>query len=78
MWSHVKTVVCSESRDKMDVSKTSIGPVRIGWDLQNSDQLNNKIPAKSRHMKSLGHQLRLLPTFVGVLREKVRKRVSFN
>ena len=29
-------------------------------------------------MKSLGHQLTLLPTFADVLREKIRTPVSFN
>ena len=54
-----------------------IGSDRTGPDRQNSDWINNKIPA-NRHMKSVGHQLRLLPTFASVLREKVRTRVSFN
>ena len=53
------------------------GPDRIGSDRQNPDWFNIKIPA-NRHMKSLGHQLRLLHTFTGVLPGKVRTRVSFN
>ena len=44
----------------------------------NSDRINNKIRAKSGHRKSQGQQLRLLPTFAGVLKEKVRTRTSFN
>ena len=51
------------------------GPDRTRSDRQNPDWFNIKIPA-NRHMKSLGHQLRLLPTFTGVLPEKVRTRVS--
>ena len=46
-----------------------IGSDRIGSDRQNPDWFNIKIPA-NRHMKSLGHQLRLHPTFTGVLPEK--------
>ena len=41
------------------------GPDRIN----KTDRINNKLPAKSRHIKSLGHQL-TLPTFAGVLCEK--------
>ena len=52
------------------------GPDRIGS--QNSDWINNNVPAQSRHIKSLGHQLRLLTTFARVLQEKVRTRASFN
>ena len=51
------------------------GSDRTGPDRQNPDWFNIKIAA-NRHMKSLGHQLRLLPTFTGVLPEKVRTRVS--
>ena len=54
------------------------GPDRIGSDRQNSDRINNKFPAQSRQMKTLGHQLRLLPSFADVLLEKIRTRVSFN
>ena len=55
-----------------------IGSGRIGSDRQNLDRINNKVLAQSRHMKSLGHHLRLLPTIAGVLQEKVRTRASFN
>ena len=51
---------------------------RTRSDRQNSDRINNKITAKRRQIKSLGHQLRLLATFAGVLGEKVRTRVIFN
>ena len=54
------------------------GPDRTGPDRPNSNRINNKIPAQSRHMKSLGYQLRVLPTYADFLREKVRTRVSFN
>ena len=55
-----------------------VGLDRTGLDRQNSDQINNKVPTQTRHMKSLGHQLRLLLTFAGVLQEKVCTRASFN
>ena len=55
--------------------RTRTGSDRMGSDRQNPDWFNIKIPA-NRHMKSLGYQLRLLPTFTGVLPEKVRTRVS--
>ena len=55
-----------------------IRPDRIGSNQQNLDWINNEIPAQSRHMKSLGHQLRLLSTFADVLQGKIRTRVSFN
>ena len=60
------------------IGSDRIGSDRIGSDRQNSYRMNDKIPAKCRHIKFPGHQLRLLPTFVGVLREIVRTRVSFN
>ena len=63
-------------QDRIGSDRTRLD--RIGSDRQNSDRINNKVPPQSRHMKSLGHHLMLLPTFAGVLQEKVRTRASFN
>ena len=57
------------------IGSDRIGSDRTGSDRQNPDWFNIKIPA-NRHTKSLGHQLRLLSTFTGVLPEKLRTRVS--